>query len=1613
MSDVTWLLPQVIPSYLATSVGVVGEAVGPSRSRVDPATLDPAEVDRIERHLQAAESRRRGESVVQVATDGTGGTDVVVVTDDMPLLVESVLAALEGHGMAVSRIDHPIMTVTRDGAGVLADVSEIPSDAARSPSTRSWITESWISVSALSGRDRIDDAQLRAEIVRGIGVVADIDGDATAMRERLTGCAAECAHAHPGGSGLAAADQREYAELLDWFAGNHFVPLGYARLDASGTAEESLGLNRTETVDLESPMLGTAPLLPRVSRVYLDTGIQRSNYPILIQVPAYDTAGVHVGEHRFVGAFTSSGLHQTVLDVPVLRAKVHEVVAMSGVDEDSFAGRTMIELLQNYPLVEMFQDTTTELHRRIDEMLDAVASRSLRVFLRVNPGGAAATALIYLPRDRYNTPARTALGSAVTELLGGSDLEYSARVSERPLALLQVMIRVDPQRARSWGSVDIGTDLHRRCQATLAEAIRSWDERVRELITADHVGAAALPPGGAEVMLRLIGALPADYKDQRAPAAAVSDLAHVAALEPGELAVTLGPSTAGNHTDDDTSSHWDFTLYLCDESATLTDVLPVLHSLGLDVIDEHPYALHRDDGLPCHVYEFSVALSAGMTVDADTAADLPARFTEAFRQIWRRNAEIDAYNELIIRCGLHWRTAAMLRAYGRYLRQCGFAYSTSHVASTLGRYRDVTRGLVALFEASFDPAAQAGARAAVLEQLRTDVGAVLSLDADRVVSAFTAVITATDRTNFYVPGESGAADDQGGGRHRPVMSFKLRPRDIPQTPQPRPLHEIFVYSPRVEGVHLRFGAVARGGLRWSDRREDFRTEILGLVKAQAVKNAVIVPVGAKGGFVLTRPPAPTGDPVADRDALRAEGIECYRWFISGLLDVTDNIDRATGEVIAAPSVVRRDGDDPYLVVAADKGTASFSDIANGVAAHYGFWLGDAFASGGSAGYDHKAMGITARGAWESVKRHFREMGIDTQTEDFTVVGIGDMSGDVFGNGMLLSEHIRLVAAFDHRHIFVDPTPDAASSYAERARLFALTRSSWADYDTALISPGGGVWSREQKSIPIGAPMRTALGLADEVTTLSPPELIRAVLLAPVDLLWNGGIGTYVRASTESDAQVGDKANDSIRVTGEQVRCKVIGEGGNLGVTERGRIEFDLAGGVVNTDAMDNSAGVDCSDHEVNIKILLDAAVSAQELAVADRNPLLESMTDEVARLVLADNISQNSELGFSRAYSRDRVDVHVRLLSSLAAGGVNLKLEALPEAVELRKRISSELARGLTSPELATLMAHVKLAAKDDLLACDLPDNDVFDGRLAGYFPVPLRSRFADGIRTHRLRRQIVTTVLVNDVVDRAGVTHLFRLREATGANTEEAVRAYVVAENVFGVTDLLDRIQSAPASIEAVDEMMLYARRLIFRASRWLLAFRPQPLALAAEITRYRERVGALTTRLDGWFGPTSAADVDNRVEHFRSLGVAPVLAHDVAISLHRFCLLDIIDAAEIADRDPVEVGELYFAVMEHYGLEGLLTAVSKLDYGDRWHALARLALRDDMHGALRALTLAILEDSEPGEETSEKIAEWESAHSSRLARVRSMLKEIESVGDVDLATLSVAARQLRSVIR
>jgi glutamate dehydrogenase len=1036
------------------------------------------------------------------------------------------------------------------------------------------------------------------------------------------------------------------------------------------------------------------------------------------------------------------------------------------------------------------------------------------------------------------------------------------------------------------------------------------------------------------------------------------------------------------------------------------------------VVDERPYQVHRDDGTQCWIYDFGLRIDPVM-LDKLTETDvenLRTRFQDAFQATWNADAEIDGFNALVLQAGLTWRQAAILRAYVKYLRQAGTTNSQDYIEDAVLAHTPVATALVRLFESRFDPVFSQTNRDAATESLTAEIGQLIdevtSLDADRILRSLLGLVNATLRTNYFV------RDDDGNPR--PYLALKLDPHQIADLPEPRPRFEVFVYSPRLEGVHLRFGPVARGGLRWSDRREDFRTEVLGLAKAQAVKNAVIVPVGAKGGFVVKRPPAVTGDPAVDREAALAEGVACYKMFISGLLDLTDNLD--AGKVVPAKDVVRFDGDDTYLVVAADKGTATFSDIANSVSAKYGFWLGDAFASGGSAGYDHKAIAITSRGAWESVKRHFRELGVNTQTQEFTVVGIGDMSGDVFGNGMLCSEQIRLVAAFDHRHIFIDPNPDAASSYAERRRMFELPRSSWNDYDRSLISAGGGVWPRTAKSIPVSPQVRVALGLDEGVTKLAPADLMRAILLAQVDLLWNGGIGTYVKASSESDGEVGDKANDAIRVDGDELRVKVIGEGGNLGLTQRGRIEFARTGGKINTDALDNSAGVDCSDHEVNIKVLLDHLIIEGKLDHAERDALLADMTDEVANLVLADNYDQNRLLGVSRAHAPQMLTVHNRLVNDLVArAGLDRELESLPSNPEFRALGKAE--KGLTSPELATLLAHVKLALKEEVLASDLPDAEVFASRLPEYFPTQLRQRFGSAIGSHPLRRQIVSTMLVNEVVDGGGVSYAFRLAEEMSATATDAVRAYAVANRVFDLSSMWRDIAALDNEVptKVADDLMLETRRTLDRASRWFLSNRPQPLPVGAEISRFAVAVADLSSRMMTLLQGREREIVAEHTAELLGKGVPAPLAERIAAQLNSYALLDVIEVAELAEREVglgvershLETAELYYALSDHLDVDSMLSAVSALERGNRWHALARLALRDDLYSSMRAITLDVLRHSDPGDSASVKIEKWEESNASRLGRARASLREIARVGRPDLATLSVAARQIRAMVR
>jgi glutamate dehydrogenase len=1584
-----WISKTYVESYRGPHGDEPGAAeTGPIDPTIPAAMVTPAVLSA---HYRLGQHRPPGESSVAVypADDPAGfGPALQVVTDNGGMLMDSVTVLLHRLGVDYTALMTPVFEVHRSPTGELLSVEP------KAPGTPQYVGEAWIHMQLSPSVDSKTLAEVERLLPKVLSDVQLVAADAAAIIATLSDLAADV-DANTDDH-YAAPDREDVAALLRWLGNGNFLLLGYQRCrvhDSLVSADGSSGLGVMRARTVSRPRLTDDDKLLVLAQAAVGSYLRYGAYPYVIAVREYTDAGVI--EHRFVGLFTVTAMNADVLEIPSISRRVREALAMADSDP-VHPGQLLLDVIQTVPRSELFTLSAERLFTMAKAVVDLGSQRRALLFLRADRLQYFVSCLVYVPRDRYTTSVRLQIEDILVREFGGTRLEFTARVSESPWALMHFMVRLpEGDSAFAPGSVDVSEANRIRIQGLLSEAAQTWADRL--------IAAAATGPIGYAKAEHYAGAFSEAYKQIVTPGAAIDDIKIIEELTDDSVKLVLSER--------DEQGVARLTWFLGGRAASLSQLLPMLQSMGVVVLEERPFTVTRPDGFPVWIYQFRISPHPTIPLESTTAErDATAtRFADAVTAIWQGRVEIDRFNELVMRANLTWQQVVLLRAFAKYLRQVNFPYSQSYIESVLNDHPSTARSLVTLFEALFDPnpsgspASRDAQEAAAA--VAADIDALVSLDTDRILRSFASLVQATLRTNYFVTRE-------GSARARNVLAVKLDAQLVDELPLPRPKYEIFVYSPRVEGVHLRFGPVARGGLRWSDRRDDFRTEILGLVKAQAVKNAVIVPVGAKGGFVLKRPPLPTGDPAVDRDATRAEGVACYQLFISGLLDVTDNVDHATGKVSPPPEVVRRDGDDAYLVVAADKGTATFSDIANDVAKSYGFWLGDAFASGGSVGYDHKAMGITAKGAWEAVKRHFREMGVDTQTEDFTVVGIGDMSGDVFGNGMLLSKHIRLIAAFDHRHVFLDPDPDAAASWRERQRMFDLPRSSWDDYDKSLISEGGGVYSREHKTVPVSEQVRAALGIDDDVAEMAPPNLIKAILQASVDLLFNGGIGTYIKAESESDADVGDRANDPVRVNANQVRAKVIGEGGNLGVTALGRVEFDLSGGRINTDALDNSAGVDCSDHEVNIKILIDSLVTAGKVKIEERKQLLESMTDEVAQLVLTDNEDQNDLIGTSRANAPSLLPVHAMQIKYLVEErGLNRELEALPSEKEINRR--TEAGIGLTSPELSTLMAHVKLGLKEQMLETELPDQDVFASRLPQYFPTPLRERFTPEIRSHQLRREIVTTMLINDLVDIAGISYAFRITEDVGVGPIDACRAAAATDAIFGVGHIWRRIRAANVPVALSDRMTLDTRRLIDRAGRWLLNYRPQPLAVGAEINRFAAKVKALTPRMSEWLRGDDKAIVEQEAGEFTAQGAPQDLAYRVAAGLYRYSLLDIIDIADITEIDTAEVADTYFALMDRLGTDDLLTAVSRLPRNDRWHSLARLAIRDDIYASLRSLCFDVLAAGEPDESGEQKIAEWEHTSASRVERASRTLNELRESGQKDLATLSVAARQIRRMTR
>ncbi|GAA2242157.1 NAD-glutamate dehydrogenase [Kitasatospora cystarginea] len=1574
-------------------------------------------------HYRLGLKRPQGTAEVRVYTPtveengwSCGHTVVEVVTDDMPFLVDSVTNELTRQDRGIHVVVHPQLVVRRDITGKLLEILDIDACARSQAAGAEWpadaVVESWMHIEIDRETDREDLRSIEANLRRVLGDVREVVEDWTKMRDSALRLADELAEQPP--AHLAEQEVGEAWELMRWLADDHFTFLGYREyLLAEHQGEEvlravpgtGLGILRSDPVShdadhhpvseafgrLSAPVRAKAheKKLLVLTKANSRATVHRPAYLDYVGVKKFDANGEVIGERRFLGLFSSAAYTESVTRIPVVRRKVQEVLADSGFSNESHDGRDLLQILETFPRDEIFQTPAAGLLSIASSVLYLQERRRLRLFLRQDEYARYFSALIYLPRDRYNTRVRERITAILKDELNGDTIDYTIYSTESVLTRLHLVVRVAKGSELPQLS---DTDIE-RIEAKLVEAARFWMDGLHDQLHLELGEEKA-----AELGRKYANAFPDGYRADFTARTAVADLKHIESLSgEGDFRLNLyQPVGAG---DDERR----FKIYRVGGPISLTEVLPVLQHLGVEVLDEHPYALTRADGTTAWVVDFGLRLRevTGLTEEARE------RFQETFAATWTGQAENDRFNELVMTAGLNWRQAMVLRAYAKYLRQAGSTFSQDYMEDALRNNTHTTRLLVNLFEARLSPGHQSGARElteGILEELDGALDEVVSLDEDRILRSFLHLIKATLRTNFF-------QHDAEGNWHS-YVSMKLDPKAIPDLPAPRPAFEIWVYSPRVEGVHLRFGKVARGGLRWSDRREDFRTEILGLVKAQMVKNTVIVPVGAKGGFVAKQLP----DPSVDRDAWLAEGIASYKTFISALLDITDNL--KAGKVVHPADVVRHDEDDTYLVVAADKGTATFSDIANGVAESYGFWLGDAFASGGSAGYDHKGMGITARGAWESVKRNFRELGVDTQAQDFTVVGIGDMSGDVFGNGMLLSEHIRLVAAFDHRHIFLDPNPDAATSYAERRRLFELPRSSWDDYDKSLISAGGGVFPRSAKAIQLSPQVRAALGV--EAAKLTPADLMKAILQAPVDLFWNGGIGTYVKAAAESNAEVGDKANDAIRVNGSQVRARVIGEGGNLGCTQLGRVEYAASGGPegtggwINTDAIDNSAGVDTSDHEVNIKILLNQLVADGDMTVKQRNALLAEMTDEVGHLVLRNNYAQNVVLANAVKQAHSLVNVHSRMINRLEADGqLDRALEFLPTERQIRERQASS--RGLSQPELSVLLAYTKIVLAEELLATDLPDDPYFRTLLQEYFPTALRTRFPEAIDKHPLRREIITTLIVNDTINRGGCTFAFRLREETGATMAEIVRSHTAARAVFGLETIWDEVEGLDNQVSAriQTKMRLHSRRLVERATRWMLNNRRQPLDIAVTIEFFRDGVEQVWSSLPKPLRGEDLTWFDSVYQELAEAGVPEGLATRIAGLSSAFPTLDMVGVADSAGAEVAEVAELYYDLADRLQISHLLDRIIDLPRTDRWSSMARAAIREDLFAAHSALTADILACGPEGATPEQRYEAWAEENGTLLSRARTTLDDIRGSDNYELSSLSVAMRVIRTLLR
>jgi glutamate dehydrogenase len=1513
-------------------------------------------------------------------------TVIEIVNDDMPFLVDSVSMAVNRLGLALHSVVHPVFRIWRGNDGSIVRVGLGAADAADPHSQLA----SFIHFEV----DRCDAANLEA--LRGD--IAKVLVDVRASVEdwpRIVEIARETVKemkAHETG-----ADAAEARAFVEWMVADHFTFLGQRDYDLvshdsgyalRGVHGSGLGILRETLRPASASEIAPLPaaaadIIDAASPIFLTKAnsratVHRPGYLDYVGVKRVGPDGKVNGERRFIGLYTSTAYMVSSSEIPIVRRKCANIVKRAGFLPKGHLAKSLVTVLETWPRDEIFQTDEQELYDAALGVLRLQEHQRTRLFVRRDRFDRFVSCLVFVPREKYNTDLRRRIAKLLMSAFNGASVEFTPLLSESTLARIHFVVHAKP------GAMpDVDT---RELEARLVQVTRRWQ---------DDLADALLETFGEEqgnaLLQRYADSFPAGYRDDYPARTAVRDIDLIERLQGTErLAMNLyRPIEAGPRA-------FRFKVYRAGEPIALSRSLPMLEHLGVRVDEERPYLIEAPGVTPAWIHDFGLELADDVEFDIEHVKDL---FEDAFEQVWTGEIENDDFNRLVLRAQLDARQVTILRAYAKYLRQVGSTFSDAYIERALTGNPEIAKRLVELFVTRFDPVL-GDTREARVEELQKTIGSALdqvpNLDEDRILRQFLGVINATQRTNYY--------RHDAHGRPKPYLSFKFNPAKVPGLPEPKPMFEIWVYSPRVEGVHLRGGRVARGGLRWSDRREDFRTEVLGLMKAQMVKNVVIVPVGSKGGFVVKNPPPPS-----DRDLWLREGVACYQTFLRGLLDVTDN--RVGGAIVPPPEVVRHDPDDPYLVVAADKGTATFSDYANAISQEYGFWLDDAFASGGSVGYDHKKMAITARGAWESVKRHFREMGVDTQTTNFTVVGVGDMSGDVFGNGMLLSPHICLLAAFDHRHIFLDPTPNPATSIVERGRIFALERSSWADYDPSLISEGGGVFPRTAKTIPLSPAVQTALGI--NAAALAPNELIRAILLAPVDLLYNGGIGTYVKASHETHAQVGDKASDAVRVNGADLRCKVIAEGGNLGLTQYGRIEFAQHGGRINTDAIDNSAGVDCSDHEVNIKILLGLVVADGEMTEKQRNALLAEMTDEVGLLVLQDNYYQTQALSIAGRYAVEMLDPEARLMRWLErAGRLNRVIEFLPTDEEVAERQAAR--QGLTTPERAVLLAYSKMWLYDALLESDMPEDPLVAGMLVEYFPKPLQNRFSAPMKHHPLKREILATYLTNALVNRVGCAFVHRLMEETDAKPGDIVRACIMARDVFELDDVWRKIDALDNRVadDVQARMFVEVTRLLERAALWFIRQLESGAVhdggVVELLERCRDAVERLTPQLPQLLPEADMEALSARQRELVEAGVDSELAMRVAGGDISAALLDIAEVSAASSTSLELVAGVYFALGTRLNYGWIAERAMALPTPTHWDMLARAASLAELARLKRALTTSALAHASAHDLPQTLVETWEAKRKASLERFARLFTDLRATGGASLSMLLVIVREM-----